>query len=218
MPNTPAHGEVNNGDILGLTGTGADNAGEAHLPCGIPGGFGLGQRAALIGLDQHGIGGTHGGGAADARGIRHQEIIAHHLNAPAHFAGEGGKARRVIFSQRVFDGRDGIGSDPAEQHADHLIRAEFAAFQAKLVTPALAEIRRRDVECNRHLPARRKTRFFDGGDKGFQSLFIGREGGPPAAFIGNTLQQPALLHDGAGGAIDFRGPIQGFGKAGSGRT
>ena len=218
MANPPAHGQVDNGDILGLTGTGADNAGEAHFPRGIPGGFGFSQRAALVWLDQHGIGGTDNRRAAHTCGIRHQEIIPHHLDAPAYFAGEGGKTRRVIFGQRVFDGRDRIGRDPAKQHADHLIRAQFTPFQAKLIAPAFTEIRRGNIKRDRHLPARRKTRFFDGGYKGFQSLFIGGEGRPPAAFIGDPLQQPALLHDGTGGAIDFGGPIERLGKAGRGRA
>ena len=47
---------------------------------------------------------------------------------------------------------------------------------------------KRDVERNRHLPPRREAGFFDGGNKGFQSLFIGGEGRPPATFICHTLQ------------------------------
>jgi len=45
-------------------GAGGDNRGEAGVFRGVPGVEGLGQRAALIGFQQHGVGRTHGGGIA----------------------------------------------------------------------------------------------------------------------------------------------------------
>ena len=57
---------------------------EAGLARRLPGGEGLGQRAALVRLDQHGVGGAAQAAAARTRGgIGDQEVVADHLDAVA---------------------------------------------------------------------------------------------------------------------------------------
>ena len=77
----------------------------------------LGQRAALVGLQQHGIGGTAQRGLAHARGLRDQEIVADHLHALADLAGERSEPVGIVLGQRILDRDDRIARDPAGQQA-----------------------------------------------------------------------------------------------------
>jgi len=72
----------------------------------------------------------------------------------------------------------------------------------------LAELRRRDVERDSDVLARRQAGGLDGADQRLQRLLVIVEGGPEAALVGDALQPTAFLHDQAGVAVDLRRPFQ----------
>ena len=57
---------------------------EPRLLGGVERGLGLGDRAGLVRLDQHGVAGDRGRGVADFRGIGDEEVVADHLHAARH--------------------------------------------------------------------------------------------------------------------------------------
>ncbi len=189
---------------------------EPRVLRGVPGGEGFRERAALVRLQQHGVGRAGGGGGLHSGGIGDQEIVAHHLDASAEFVREGGEAFGVVLGQRVLDRDDRVGGDPAGEQADHAVGVDHAVLQPEPVVPAAAEIRGGDIERDRDLRAGREAGAFDGADQGFQRVLVGGEIGPPAALVGDAGGAARVLHQPAGGAIDFGGPVQRLGEGAGG--
>src|SRR5204863_8008999 len=65
-----------------------------------------------------------------------------------------------------------------------------------------------DVERYRDLLARREAGVFDRAHQRIERRLVRLEGRPEPALIGDALQQAALFHQRAGGAIHLGGPFQ----------
>ena len=103
---------MHNGCIFGFAGSGRNDRGKTAFFRGVPGGQCFGDGAALVGLQQHGIGGPNPSGLPDTAGVADQEIVADDLHTAANLGGEGAKPLRIVLCQRVLDRQDGIAGNP----------------------------------------------------------------------------------------------------------
>ena len=96
LADAPADREMDDGGVLGLARTRRDDAGEAARPARRPRQRSVSrQRAALVGLEQHGVGRADAPRPrAPARASRDQEVVADDLHAVAGGAGEAREALR----------------------------------------------------------------------------------------------------------------------------
>ncbi len=122
------------------------------------------------------------------------------------------------FGQRIFDRGDRIVVEPSAQHGDHLGRVETAIVESQNIGAVAPEFGCCDVERNHDLLARPQAGRFDRQQQRFKCFFVGGKSRPITALVGDALQLSRLLHEDAGGMIDFRRPIQRFGKGHGCRT
>ena len=155
-PDAPADGEVDDGDVLGLAGARRDDAGIAQLARRLPAVQRLGQRAALVGLEQHGVGRAGGGGLAQQRRSDTRKSSPTTCSLRPTGAREAREALRVVLGQRVLDRDDGVALDPAQQQLDQAVAVELAPLQAQRVAAAAAELAR--PRCPARSPPARRAR------------------------------------------------------------
>ena len=140
-------------------------------------------------------------------------IVADHLDAVADRGGEALEPLVVILGERVLDRQDRIAVEPTKQHLGQRVAVELALIEAKTIAAALTEFRRGDVERQADILARNEAGAFDRAHQRVERLLVGRERRPPAAFVGHALEEAAVGHDRARGAIDFGRHFQRLGEA-----
>ena len=199
---------MHDGRVFGLAGAGRHDAGITQRTRRLPAVERLGERAALVRLEQHRVRGAGRGGLSQQRRAGHQKIVADHLHACADCARKPGETLRVVFGQRVFDAGDGEAVAPTQQQFDQAVAVELAALQAEPIAAAVAEVAGRHVERDRHLRPRHEAGLPDRLDQGVERLLVGVERRPPAAFVGHAAQRAAPRHQQAGVAVDLGGPFQ----------
>ena len=96
LTGAPSHGQVGDGDVLGLSGpVGHDDVvsvPEAHLR----GLSGLGDRTDLIDLQEEGVGRLHVYPLAQALGVGDEQVIPHDLDGRADLLGEQRSGLEVV--------------------------------------------------------------------------------------------------------------------------
>ena len=208
----PADREVRDREVFGLTRAGrhdrSEACGLASLQCRVR----LGHRPGLVGLDQHRGCGLLGGGPGDARSVGDKEVVADDLAAPAEALYARAEPRGIVFGQRVLEGHDRIGVDPARQHVDHRRGIEPLAIEGERILAVATEFRCGDVERQAHLAAGLEADLFDRSHDRVERFFVRREDRPVTAFVGHTLQLAASPQGRSRGAIDLRSPVQRLGE------
>ena len=190
MTGAPADRQMDDGGVLGFAGPGRNNGPEAGLNRRLHRRPGFAQGSGLVGLDQDRVAGAVTGRLADALGAGDQEIVADHLHPLADGPGEAHHAFLVAFGQRVLDGDDGVAFDPVDQEPRQAVGVHLLAVAGEFVFPLGAELGRRHVERDRHVPARGKPRRLDGAGQHVQGVLVVVERRPQAAFVGDALEQP----------------------------
>jgi len=119
----------------------------------------------------------------------------------------------VVLGERVLDGDDGIGVEPAQEHGVQLLGGERAVLEREVVAPAAMELRRRHIERDGDVGARLEAGVADRADQLGQALLVRAEVRPPAALVRHALLRALLRQARARGAIHFGDPLQALGKA-----
>ena len=193
LSGAPADREMSDRDVLGLAGSRGDDRAEAarsrprrrpSSPC---------QRAGLVGLDQRRVGGFRPGrlGAPDPALVTRKSSPTICTRSPT-AAMKPPEADRVVLGERVLDRDDRIAGAPAEQELGQAVAVELALLQAEPVASAASELRGGDVERDGDVLARFEAGALDRRHQRVQRLLVAGEGGPPAAFVGDALQESAL--------------------------
>jgi hypothetical protein len=110
LPAAHGHGEVGQEGVLGFAGAVRDDVAPAGLLAHLDRLDGLGHRADLIELDEHGVGGLLLDAAGDELGVGHVEVVADDLDLVAQGGRVLAEAVPVVFRQAVLDGDDGYFS------------------------------------------------------------------------------------------------------------
>ena len=151
----------------------------------------LGQRAALVGLEQHGVGGASAA-ACRTSGACETSKSSPTICSRCPTARVNRAKPRLRLRQAGLRSNDRILVDPADQHLDQAVGIEFARLQPEPVAPGATELGSRHVECDRDLRAGAESGMLDRRDQHLQRLFVGREVRPPAAFVGDAVIDPRL--------------------------
>ena len=173
---------------------------------------GLGDGTRLIRLDEERVACAGSSRIDDARRIRHQEVISHDLHAVADGRGEAPHAGGVALGQRILDGGDGVAVNPADEGFRQTVAVDLPSIETEMVASVPVEGRCGDVERDRHLFTRAPARRLDGPDQLLYRLLVGIERGPPASFVGDTLQASRFRHPSSRRAIHLGRPLQPFGE------
>src|SRR5262249_24645879 len=122
-----AYGEVGDEGVLGLAGAVADDGGIAQAATELDGFEGLGDGAALVDLNEDGVGDAALNSLLEAAGVRDEEVVADELDALADAVGENLPTVPIVLCEAVFDGHDGVLVDPVGPVAGHLGGGELTA-------------------------------------------------------------------------------------------
>src|SRR5271165_1798934 len=203
---------MNDRHVLALPRTRGDDRAPAETASLVVGGFGFADRSGLVDLDENRIDAALARRLAHPPCAGHEIIVADHLNTVADRGGELLEPLVVVLREGVFDRQDGIAGAPLKQHVGQSVAVEFALFEAETIAAAAAEFRRGDVERYGHVHARSEPRALDCPHERVERLLVGAKCRPPAAFVGDALQEAALGHHSSSGVVDLRCDLQRLGE------
>mmetsp|Transcript_59097 Transcript_59097/g.139619 ORF Transcript_59097/g.139619 Transcript_59097/m.139619 type:complete len:444 (+) Transcript_59097:291-1622(+) len=156
----------------------------------------LRDRPDLVHLEEEGVARLLLETGGDARGVRHQKVIAHNLDL-AHLGGHLGVRLPVVLVVRVLDSHHGVVLDEALVHFEHLVAIKVVlglrglVLEVKVVLAVLAELRGGNVHAD--LDLARVAGLLDGLDEELEAFVVGLDGGREAALVAHVARVLAVL-------------------------
>mmetsp|Transcript_39114 Transcript_39114/g.92556 ORF Transcript_39114/g.92556 Transcript_39114/m.92556 type:complete len:501 (+) Transcript_39114:284-1786(+) len=156
----------------------------------------LRDRPDLVHLEEEGVARLLLETGGDARGVRHQKVIAHNLDL-AHLGGHLGVRLPVVLVVRVLDSHHGVVLDEALVHFEHLVAIKVVlglrglVLEVKVVLAVLAELRGGNVHADLDLAG--VTRVGDGLHEKVEPLLVLLDVGGEAALVADVARVHAVL-------------------------
>src|SRR5690606_1880077 len=204
LPGVGGHGQVGDGGVLGLAGAVADHAGPAGAVRALHRVEGLGERADLVDLDQHAVGGAAGDAAADALDVGDEEVVADQLDAIAEALGERLPAVPVLLVEAVLDRHDRVAVDEVGPQVDHAGGGDGAPLAGKHVAAVAVELRGGRVHRQGDVLAGGEPGALDGRHDQVEGGAVGVEVGGEPALVAEAGGQPLLGQDLLELVVDLR--------------
>ncbi len=173
---------------------------------------GFAERADLVELDEDRVGRALVDTALQALDIRHEEVVAHELDAIARALVERRPAGPVVLGHAVLDRDDRVGGDPVRPERGEPGAVERAALAREDIAAAFAlalvELGHGRIEGDRDLVAGDAAGGRDGLHQQLQRLAVRAELRCEAALVADGRAVAARREDVAQRVVDLGGPAQ----------
>ncbi len=153
----------------------------------------LGERAYLVQLDEDRVGSAGLDAAGQTLGVRHEQVVAHDLDAAAEPLGHLRPTGPVVLGVSVLDRNDRVLVDQLLVEVDHLLARARLALGGEDVLAVLVEFGRGRVESNEHVVSGYVPGLVDGLNDDGDGLFVGLQVRGESSLVADSDRVPLGL-------------------------